>query len=108
MGNILRDVRYAIRQLIKAPGFSLVAILTLALGIGATTAIFRVVNGVLLRPLPYPDSGALVRVNEIVPQYGRFSVAPATFLDWRQQNSVFDAIGAYTNSSATFTNAAGP
>src|SRR4051794_13053171 len=106
--HTIRDVRYVIRQLIKAPGFSVVAILTLALGIGATTAIFSVVNSVLLRPLPYPESEALVRVNEIVPQYGRFSVAPATFLDWRAQNSVFGAMGAYGSTSATFTAENGP
>ena len=82
--------------------------LTLALGIGATSAIFSVVNGVLLRPLPYPEPEALVRVHEIVPQYGRFSVAPATFLDWRQQNTVFERIAAYAGGSATFTDASGP
>jgi len=104
----LRDTRYAIRQLVRTPGFTAIAILTLALGIGATTAIFSVVNGVLLRPLPYPDSASLVRVHEIVPEYGRFSVAPANFLDWRQQNAVFDRVAAYTSASATFTSADGP
>ena len=108
LAQTLRDLRFALRQLRKAPGFTVIAVLTLALGIGATTAIFSVVNGVLLRPLPYPDSGALVRVNEVVPQYGRFSVAPANFLDWRQQNDVFDRLGASTNASATFTGENGP
>ena len=106
--HILRDARYAVRQLIKSPGFTIVAVLTLALGVGATTAIFSVVNGVLLRPLPYPDSDQLVRVHEIVPQYGLFSVAPATFLDWRQQNTVFERIATYQGSSATFTGPNGP
>ncbi|MEZ5316181.1 MAG: ABC transporter permease [Vicinamibacterales bacterium] len=101
--HLLGDVRYAIRQLLRNPGFALVATLTLALGIGATTAIFSVVNGVLLRPLPYGDPDALVRVHEVVPQYGRFSVAPATFLDWRSQNQVFDRMAAYGTSSATWT-----
>jgi putative ABC transport system permease protein len=101
--NVLRDIRYAVRQLMASPAFTIVAILTLALGIGATTAIFSVVNGVLLRPLPYPHPDSLVLVHEIVPQYGRFSVAPANFLDWRRQNTVFQRIATYSNSSATFT-----
>lgn len=106
--HLLRDVRYAVRQLLHAPGFTVAAVVTLALGIGATTAIFSVVNGVLLRPLPYPDSGALVRVNEVLPRLGLFSVAPANFLDWRQQNTVFETTGAYTPDSVTMTFADGP
>ena len=106
--HVVRDVRYAIRQLIKAPGFTVVALLTLSLGVGTTTAIFSVVNGVLLRPLPYPEAEALVRVNEIVPNYGRFSVAPPNFLDWRQQNTVFERIAAYQSTSGTFAAAEGP
>ncbi|HEX2458348.1 MAG TPA: ABC transporter permease [Vicinamibacterales bacterium] len=101
--NVLRDMRYAVRQLIASPAFTVVAILTLALGIGATTAIFSVVNGVLLRPLPFPNPDSLVLVYEVVPQYGRFSVAPANFLDWRRQNTVFQRIATFNNSSATFT-----
>jgi predicted alpha/beta superfamily hydrolase len=97
----------AIRQLLRAPGFTLVAVLTLALGTGATTAIFSVVNTVLLRPLPYPEPDRLVRVHEIVPQYGRFSVAPATFVDWRQQATHLERIAAYTNSSGTIVPGAG-
>jgi putative ABC transport system permease protein len=100
MADVLRDMRYAVRQLVKAPGFTIVAVLTLALGIGATSAIFSVVNGVLLRPLPYPDPDDLVRVYEVVPQHGRFAVAPATFLDWRTQNSVFERIAAYSSGGA--------
>ena len=105
--DMLRDARYAIRQLGKSPGFTTVAILTLALGIGATSAMFSVINGVLLRPLPYPHPETLMRVHEIVPQYGRFSVAPATFLDWRQQNTVFERIAAYAGGGATLTDANG-
>ena len=106
--NMLRDVRYAIRQLTTTPGFSAVAILTLALGIGATTAIFSVVNGVLLRPLPYPHPESLVRVHEIVDKFGRFSVAPASFLDWRQQNTVFAHIAAFNSAGATLQTVDGP
>jgi putative ABC transport system permease protein len=108
VAHTLRDLRYAVRQLAAAPGFTAVAVLTLALGIGATTAIFSVVNGVLLRPLPYPESSELVRVHEIVPQFGRFSVAPANFLDWRAQNTVFERIAAYSTTSATLLGPDGP
>ena len=106
--DVMRDARYSVRQLAKSPAFTLVATLTLALGIGATSAMFSVINGVLLRPLPFPQPDTLVLVNEIVPQYGLFSVAPATFLDWRQQNSVFERLAAYTSGSATFADASGP
>lgn len=108
LADFLHDMRYAARQLIKTPAFTVVAVVTLGLGIGATSAIFTVVNTVLLRPLPYPEAERLVRVHEIVPQYGLFSVAPATFLDWRQQNSVFEHIAAYTTGSTTIAGAEGP
>ncbi len=80
LADLLRDVRLAIRSLTKAPGFALAAILTLALGVGATSAIFSVVNGVVLRPMPYPDPDSLVMVWEITPQSGRFTVAPGQLL----------------------------
>ncbi len=105
---MVRDVRYAIRQLVRTPGFTAIAILTLALGIGATSAIFSVVNAVLLRPLPYPHPESLVRVHEMVQPFGRFSVAPASFLDWRQQNTVFEHIAAYNATGATLQTASGP
>lgn len=108
LSNFLRDVRFAVRQLIKAPGFSVVAILTLALGIGSSSAIFSVVNGVLLRPLPYPEPDGLVRVHEIVPNYGRFSVAPANFLDWRKQATSFERLAAYSGTSGTLLWSDGP
>jgi putative ABC transport system permease protein len=105
--NILRDTRYALRQLARTPGFTVVAVLTLALGIGATSAIFSVVNGVLLRPLAYPNPDALVRVHELLQKFGRFSVAPATFLDWRQQNTVFERLGAFNQAGATLVGSTG-
>ena len=107
LANALRDTRYAIRQLIRTPGFTIVAVLTLALGIGATSAIFSVVNGVLLRPLPYPNPDSLVRVHEVLQKFGRFSVAPATFLDWRQQNSVFEHLAAVNTTGATLVGSNG-
>ena len=85
-----RDIRYAVRTLARSPGFTIVAITALALGIGATTAIFSVVNGVLLRPLPYRDPERLV----VVLHEGRNPVAPANYLDWKRQNSVFSTMGA--------------
>jgi putative ABC transport system permease protein len=106
--DTVRDIRHAVRQLAQSPGFTLVAVLTLALGIGATSAMFSVVNGVLLRPLPYAQPDRLVRVHEVVPQYGRFSVAPATFLDWREQNTVFSGLGAYSGDSVTLATSEGP
>jgi putative ABC transport system permease protein len=106
--DLLRDGRYALRQLVRTPAFTAVAILTIAVGIGATSAMFSVVNGVLLRPLPYPEPDGLVRVHEVVPQYGRFSVAPGTFLDWRQQSTVFESLAAYSGNSVTFTGGDGP
>ena len=106
--DLLTDARYAVRQLRKTPGFTLVAVVTLAFGIGATSAIFSVINAVMLRPLPYPEPERLVSVFEIVPQYGRFSVAPGNVLDWRQQNTVFEHIAAYSTGSETFVGSDGP
>jgi putative ABC transport system permease protein len=108
LAEILTDMRYGARQLLKAPGFSLVAILTLAVGLGATSAIFSVVYGVMLRPLPYPEAERIVRVIEVLPQYGRFAVAPANFLDWRDRNQVFERIAAYTIGNDTFIGSEGP
>ena len=108
LAQILTDMRYGTRQLLKAPGFTVVAILTLAVGIGASSAIFSVVNGVMLRPLPYPEPERVVRVMEVLPQYGRFAVAPANFLDWRDRNRVFERIAAYTSGNDTITGSEGP
>jgi putative ABC transport system permease protein len=108
LANMLTDMRYAVRQMLKTPGFTIVAILTLAFGIGATSAIFSVVNGVMLRPLPFPQPDRLVMVFEVLPQYGRFSVAPANFFDWRQQNGVFERIAAFSGGTETFIGSDGP
>ncbi|HZU27064.1 MAG TPA: ABC transporter permease [Bryobacteraceae bacterium] len=86
----IRDMRYGARNLARTPGFTAVALLTLALGIGATTAIFSVVNAVLLRPLPYRDAGKLVTLLH----GGTGPVASGNYLDWRDQNRSFDAMGA--------------
>jgi predicted permease len=93
--DTIQDVRYAARLLTRTPGFALAAIATLALAIGATTALFSVVRGVLLRPLPYPEPDRLVYVWEVSPQgETRNAVAPANYFDWRRRATSFEAIGA--------------
>ncbi|HSK78701.1 MAG TPA: ABC transporter permease [Thermoanaerobaculia bacterium] len=96
MDSLWKDVRFGLRTLLKSPGTTLAALLALALGIGANTAIFSVVNGVLLKPLPYPDPGELTLVWEKNPELGfpRFSVAPPNFVDWRQQSRSFEHMAA--------------
>src|ERR1044071_1682151 len=96
MTNLLQDVRYGSRMLLKNPGFTAVAVLTLALGIGANTAIFSVVNGVLLKPLPYANPDRLVRVFESSTGQPRFPMSPGNFLDYRDQNSVFEQFALFT------------
>jgi putative ABC transport system permease protein len=90
MNKLLQDVRFAIRQMKKSLGFTVVAVITLAFGIGANTAIFSVVNAVLLRPLPYKDDGRLV----VILNHGRDPVAPANFIDWQKQSRSFASMGA--------------
>lgn len=90
----MSDLRYAFRSLLKAPGFTLVAILALALGIGANTAIFSVVYGVVLRPLPFPEQEKLLYIGEWSEQVPQMSVSYPNFIDWRERQKVFTAIGA--------------
>ena len=91
LSDLWQDIRYGLRMLAKSPGFTAVAILTLALGIGVNTAIFSAVNAVLLRPLPYRDPDGLVRIFERNEKMGfpRFSVAPPNFTDWKQESQSF-------------------
>src|SRR4051812_39728749 len=106
---MLQDFRYALRQLIKAPSFTIVAIITLALGIGACTAIFSVVNTVLLRPLDYPDPDRLVVIRETqLPKFPEFSVAPPNFLDWQKQAKSYEHLAAYTGAPLNLTGESEP
>jgi putative ABC transport system permease protein len=96
MGSLLQDLRYGIRTLAKNPGFTIVGVLTLALGIGANTAIFSVVDAVLLRPLPYPQADRLFTVYQTLPQDSaqNTGVSYPNYLDWTQQNEAFESIAA--------------
>jgi putative ABC transport system permease protein len=108
MHNTWQDLKYAFRVLRKNPGFALGAIVVLALGIGANSAIFSVVNAVLLRPLPYTDPERIAMVYHVPPQKSFpgmkiFAVSPANYLDWRHQSSVFDAMSIFHGATMTVT-----
>jgi putative ABC transport system permease protein len=103
------DLRQGFRLLLRAPGFAVTAILTLALGIGATTALFTVVNAVLLEPLPFPDSGRLIQVwRSELPALTYGSASYARYLDWRREQRVFTDLGAWSPRGLTIAGAEGP
>jgi len=100
----MNDLSFAFRQLVKNPGFAAVAILTLALGIGACTAIFSVVNGVLLRPLDYPQPDRILVIMETnLPQFPEFAVSPPNYLDWVRQTKSYSFLAAYDGMQANLT-----
>jgi putative ABC transport system permease protein len=103
VGELLQDIRYGARTLIKSPGFTAVAVLTLALGIGANSAIFSFVDAVLLRPLPYHHPDRIMLVWEKPPGGGRNVISALNFLDWKTGNSVFEPLVATTGSSMTLS-----
>jgi hypothetical protein len=104
MDSLSKDIRYAIRGLVNRPAFTVVAVITLALGIGANTAIFSVVNGVLLQPLPYPEPQQLVALRDSnFSKQPDSQVAPGNFIDWKRQTTVFAALEAYRTVSYNLT-----
>jgi predicted permease len=102
MTNLLHDLRYAVRKLIQSPSFAAIAVLTLALGIGANTALFSVVNGVLLNPLPYPHSGQLVAIHESIAGLDSAPIEYPNFLDWQRDSKTFASMAAYRNEDYNF------
>jgi len=104
---MLNDIRFAFRQLVNNPAFSAIAILTLALGIGANTAIFSIVNAVLLRPLPYPDADRIMVLNESSGPGQDYSVALPDYFDWQKDNTVFEHLAATHKESRNLSGIAG-
>src|SRR5437660_3553198 len=110
METLVPDLRYSLRNLAKSPAFTAVALITLALGIGANTAIFSVVNSVLLRALPYSDPGRLMQLWEASASKERNEI-PASypnFADWRDQNHVFEQVAAYSDWTFNLTGSGEP
>jgi putative ABC transport system permease protein len=108
--SFLGDVRYAFRSLVRTPGFTIAAVLTLALGIGANTAIFSVINGVLLRPLPFPESDRLVKIWQTAPGLGypQFWFSEPEFFDYRERQGSFEAIAVFRLNGANLTGSDAP
>jgi predicted permease len=103
MGTLIQDIKYAIRVLAKSPGFTAIAVLTLALGIGANTALFSVVNGVLLDPLPYPNPQQLTSLYSRTTQFSQSSISYPNFLDWQRDNRTFAQMAAYRGDEFNMT-----
>jgi putative ABC transport system permease protein len=103
--ELLHDLRFAVRTLLRAPAFAVVALLTLALGIGANTAMFSIVDGVILRPLAYPETERIVRLFEALPSRGftTFSLSPLNLWDWEARNRSLELLGAYQTSTVNYT-----
>src|ERR1700752_3244720 len=96
LSDLADDVRFGFRTLRKTPGFTAIAIITLALGIGANTAIFSVVEKVLLRPLPYTDPSSLVEIWNTYPGFPPVGLAPVDYMDFHREAKSYSAMGAYT------------
>jgi hypothetical protein len=107
MENLLQDVRYALRQLRKSPGFAITAILILSIGVGASTAIFGFVDAALIRPLPYAEPGRLVDVASSAAMFPRNNLSYQDYLDWKKLNQVFSSLDAYNQSGYLLRNSSG-
>src|SRR5258708_1330307 len=103
MATLGQDLRFAARSLRKSAGFTILAILVLTVGIGATTVIFGLIDSTLIRPLPFVDPDRLVMVWEHPPGYARNRVSPLNFLDWSEQNHVFGSMAAVVGASRVLT-----
>jgi hypothetical protein len=108
MTNFWQDIRHALRVLSKSRGFAAIAILTLALGIGANAALFSIVNGVLLNPLPFPNPDELYAVYSKTTSFEQSSISYPNFLDWQKQNHSFAALGAFRADDFNMTGAGEP
>ncbi len=108
MSTLLHDLKFGLRTLARNPGFTAVAVLTLALGIGANTALFSVVNGVLLNPLPYPEPNQLVTLHESKPNFPTGAISYPNFLDWQKDNRTFSSMAVARGTGLTVTGAGEP
>src|SRR5262245_869354 len=100
MSGLLRNLRYAVRVLARSSGFSITVIITLALGIGANTAVFSAIDAILLRPLPLPQADRLVRIEETDEKFGNIFNPVARLLDWHRLNSTFEGISGFYASDS--------
>src|SRR2546422_6913961 len=105
MQTLWRDLRYGARMLLKKPGFTLIAVITLSLGIGANTAIFSVIDALMLRPLPFREPDKLLQVweTDVKRGYNEMDASYPNFADWRDQNGAFEQIAAYSDSTCNLT-----
>src|ERR1700726_4588662 len=105
MSTLLYDLRYGVRMLLKNPGFTFAALITLALGIASSTAIFSVIDGVLLHPLPYPDSDKIMALSQTTRSTGAANgaSAPANYIDWAAQNDLFSCMASGRGEQSSLT-----
>src|SRR5262245_60887039 len=108
METLIKDIRFAVRSLLKRPAFSALAVITLALGIGACTAVFSIVDGVLLRPLPYPAADRMVQLREVGERGGQMAFTEPDFLDVKARSHTLEAVAQYGGDLETITGGTEP